>query len=62
MTKRRLRQIGDRKKKIRFPWTVKLQLQDTSALTPNMDEDKMATVIYYLDQQIHNILTIKSIP
>jgi len=49
------------KKKIRFLWTVKLQLQETCALTPKIEGDKVATVIYYLDQQMHNILTIKSV-
>jgi len=54
MEKTRLRQGGDRGKKIRFPWTMTLHLQENCALTPNMEEDKIATVIYYLDQQMHN--------
>jgi len=48
------------KKKISFPWNVKLQLQETCALTPNMEEDKVATAIYHLDQQVQNLLTINS--
>jgi len=59
MTKTRLKQGGDRKK-IRFPWNVKLELQETCALTPNIEEDSVATVIYHLDQQIHKILIINS--
>ena len=60
MMKTKLRRVGDREKKIRFPWNVKLQLQETCALTPDVKEDSVATVIYNLGQQMHKILTIKS--
>jgi len=60
MMKTKLRRVGDREKKIRFPWNVKLQLQETCALTPDVEEDSVATVIYNLGQQMHKILTIKS--